>query len=252
MPSLRALLHAAYAVASYSLFLAVFLYTIAFVGDFGVDKTINAPVGLGGGVAVGIDTFLIALFALQHSVMARPGFKRWWSALVPPAVERSTYVLLSSLVLALVFAAWQPIPAVVWDLRDTPLGPLLTGLTWVGWGVCLLSTFMINHFELLGLSQAWYRLKNRPQPQGFFKEVLFYRFVRHPLMTGFLIAFWATPLMTQGHLLFALLMTVYIGGGVWLEERDLLQVLGERYARYRERVPMLIPFAQRRPRRGRR
>ena len=252
MPSLRAMLHAAYAVASYSLFLAVFLYTIAFVGDFGVAKTINAPVGLGDGAAVGVDLGLLALFSLQHSVMARPGFKRWWSALVPPAVERSTYVLLSSLVLALVFAAWQPVPAVVWDLRDTPLGPLLTGLTWVGWGVCLLSTFMINHFELLGLSQAWYRLKNRPQPQGFFKEVLFYRFVRHPLMTGFLIAFWATPFMTQGHLLFALLMTAYIGGGVWLEERDLLQVLGERYARYRERVPMLIPFVRSRPRQGRR
>ena len=242
MASLRTMLHAVYAVLCYALFMAVFLYAIAFVGDFGVGKTIDAPAGLGGWAAPLVNTLLLLVFALQHSVMARPGFKRWWAAVVPPSIERSTYVLVSSLVLGALFLAWQPMPAVVWDLRATAFGPLLSGLAWLGWLICLLSTFMISHFELFGLSQAWRRWKNHPASQASFKEVLFYRFVRHPLMTGFLIAFWATPRMTQGHLLFAFLMSAYILVGVWLEERDLLEALGDRYRQYRERVPMLVPF----------
>ena len=195
-----------YAVISYTLFLASFVYAIGFVGDLLVPKSINGPVGLEGGAAVAINIAVLLVFALQHSVMARPAFKRWWTRFVPPAIERSTYVLLSTVALVLVFVAWQPIPAVLWDLRGTLAGQILSGLRWAGWLICLLSTFLISHFELFGLSQVWYRLKNRPMPEGDLKEVLFYRIVRHPLMLGFLIAFWATPLMTHGHQLFALVM----------------------------------------------
>jgi len=236
-----------YAVISYTLFLASFVYAIGFVGDLLVPKSINGPVGLEGGAAVAINIAVLLVFALQHSVMARPAFKRWWTRFVPPAIERSTYVLLSTVALVLVFVAWQPIPAVLWDLRGTLAGQILSGLRWAGWLICLLSTFLISHFELFGLSQVWYRLKNRPMPEGDFKEVLFYRIVRHPLMLGFLIAFWATPLMTHGHLLFALVMSAYIVVGVLLEERDLTAALGASYARYRDRVPMLIPFLKRAP-----
>lgn len=239
------ILYVLYAAGSYVLFLASFVYAIGFVGNLVVPKSIDAPAGPGGWAALAINVAVLALFALQHSVMARPAFKRWWTRIVPPTIERSTYVLVSTAALVLVFVAWRPMPAVLWDLRGTLAGHALAALAWGGWLMCLVSTFLISHFELFGLKQVWYRLRDRPMPQGGFKETLFYRFVRHPLMLGFLITFWATPLMTHGHLLFAGLMSAYIVVGVMLEERDLSAALGATYARYRERVPMLIPFLKR-------
>jgi protein-S-isoprenylcysteine O-methyltransferase Ste14 len=240
--------HLVYAVFSYALFLASFLYAIGFVGDLWVPKTINAPGGEGGWAAFLIDALVLGAFAIQHSVMARPAFKRWWTRIVPTPIERSTYVLFSSLFLCLIFVAWQPLPTPVWDLRGTAAGQVLLALYALGWLVVLLSTFMISHFELFGLTQVWRRLRAEPAHASVFKEVLFYRFVRHPIMLGFLIAFWAAPLMTHGRLLFALLTTAYILVGIRLEEHDLIRQLGTAYQAYRARVPMLIPLPRMRPR----
>jgi methanethiol S-methyltransferase len=234
--------HVLYAVFSYALFLASFLYAIGFVGDLFVPKSINEPTGPGGWAAFLVDAAVLGVFAIQHSVMARPAFKRWWTRFVPEPIERSTYVLFSSLCLCLVFVAWQPLPGVVWDLRGSPPGSAMLGLHAIGWLVVLLSTFMISHFELFGLTQAWRRLREAPGQESVFKEVLFYRFVRHPIMLGFLIAFWAAPLMTHGRLVFALLTTGYILVGIRLEERDLVRKLGAAYLAYRARVPALLPL----------
>ena len=236
------LVHAAYGAFSYLVFLASFLYAIGFVGNIVVPKSIDAPPGPGGWLAFAADAFVLGLFAVQHSVMARPAFKRCWTRIVPEPIERSTYVLLSSLLLGLVFYAWQPLDGSVWDLRGSPAGDALVALEAFGWIVVLLSTFMIAHFELFGLTQVWRRLRDRAMPVPVFSEVLLYRVVRHPIMLGFLIAFWSAPRMTHGHLLFAVLTTGYILVGIGLEERDLLDALGASYARYRERVPMLVPF----------
>ena len=238
--------HAAFALLSYLVFLGSFLYAIGFVGDFLVPTTIDAPAGAGGWMAWVVDAAVLAAFALQHSIMARPGFKRWWTRLVPVAIERSIYVLLSSLLLVLVFVAWRPLPGVVWDLRGTPAEGAMWALFALGWLVVLLSTFMISHFELFGLTQAWRRARDRVPEEGGFTERFFYRFVRHPIMLGFLVAFWATPMMSRGHLLFALLTSAYIVVGVKLEERDLVRKLGQAYVGYRERVPMFFPRPGRR------
>lgn len=239
--------YAIYAVVCYAVFLSSFVWAIGFIGDFGVGKTIDAPAGEGGWPAALLDTVLLALFAIQHSVMARWTFKRWWTRFVPPPVERSTYVLAASLLLLLLFTAWRPIAGWAWDLRGTPAGTLLRALYGAGWIVTLLSTFMLSHFELFGLAQAWQHLRERvPATGGELRQVWLYRFVRHPIMVGFLITFWATPAMSFGHLLFSLLATAYILLGVLLEERDLVAAFGEQYLRYRERVPMLLPFFKRR------
>jgi protein-S-isoprenylcysteine O-methyltransferase Ste14 len=240
-----AALYALFAAISYAAFLAAFLYAVGFVGNLVVPKSIDAPAGAGGSLAFAIDVALLGLFALQHSVMARPAFKRVLTRVVPPAAERSVYVLVSSLLLAFVFWAWQPIADVAWDFRGTVVGEALAALYAAGWLLALFSTFMIRHFELFGLTQGWRRSRGRPMPQATFKEVLLYRVVRHPVMLGFMIAFWSVPLMTYGHLLFASLMTAYILIGVQLEEHDLLAAFGSSYARYRERVPMLVPFLKR-------
>jgi protein-S-isoprenylcysteine O-methyltransferase Ste14 len=237
---------ALYSVLSYSLFLASFLYAIGFVGNLFVPKTIDAPLGAGGWTAIVIDAAVLGAFAIQHSVMARPAFKRWWTRIVPTPIERSTYVLFSSLCLCLIFVAWQPLPGIVWDTRGTLAGQVLLALFAAGWLVVLLSTFMISHFELFGLTQAWRRLREAPAADSAFKEILFYRFVRHPIMLGFLIAFWAAPTMSQGRLLFALLTSAYIFVGIRLEEHDLMQKLGATYQNYRARVPMLFPLPRRR------
>lgn len=242
--------HVLYAVFSYALFLASFLYAIGFVGDLFVPKSINEPTGPGGWAAFLVDAAVLGVFAIQHSVMARPAFKRWWTRFVPVPIERSTYVLFSSLCLCLVFVAWQPLPGVVWDLRGSPAGSVMLGLYAIGWLVVLLSTFMISHFELFGLTQAWRRLREAPGQESVFKEVLFYRLVRHPIMLGFLIAFWAAPLMTHGRLLFALLTTGYILVGIRLEERDLVRKLGAAYLAYRARVPALLPLPRSRSKAG--
>jgi protein-S-isoprenylcysteine O-methyltransferase Ste14 len=237
----------AYALVCYLFFLAVFLYAMGFVGDLVVPKTIDGPGAGAGMIAWVVDALVLALFAVQHSVMARPAFKHGWTRIVPEPAERATYVLASSLCLALVFVAWQPLPVEVWDLRGSFAGTALVAGYATGWLVVLLSTFMISHFELFGLTQAWRHGRAAPVDATTFKEVLFYRFVRHPIMLGFLIAFWSTPHMTRGHLLFSLLTTGYIVVGVRLEERDLVHSLGRAYLHYRARVPMLLPRLRRRP-----
>ena len=235
-------LYALFSVVSYGIFLASFLYAIGFVGNFLVPKSVDGPAGPGGWLAFALDALVLALFAVQHSVMARPAFKRAWTRIVSPVIERSVYVLVSSLLLALIFWAWQPLPGILWDWRGTPAGEMLGAIYALGWAIVLLSTFMISHFELFGLTQAWRNVRNRPTQQAPFRVVLLYRLVRHPIMLGFVIAFWSAPVMTYGHLLFAVLTTGYILVGIRLEERDLMTTFGAAYARYREHVPMLIPI----------
>lgn len=235
-----------YGMLSYTLFLVVFLYLIGFVGNLFVPRSVDNALAAPVGSAVTIDVILITLFAVQHSVMARPAFKRWWTRIVPKPIERSTYVLVASLVLVLMFWQWRELPAVVWDLSWQPARLGVWTLFWLGWATVLASTFMINHFELFGLKQVFAAWKARPSVDTGFRATLLYRVVRHPLMLGFLIAFWAAPTMTAGHLLFAAVMTGYILLALQIEEHDLMAALGARYAEYRQRVPMLIPGLRKR------
>ena len=242
------LLSALYGVAVYVFFLATFLYTFFFFGGMFVPKTIDSGTPGPLVAALAVDTLLLGLFAVQHSVMARQGFKRWWTRIVPHAVERSTYVLVSSLALALLVWQWRPIPQTVWAVRDPALALALQVVFWLGLALVVLATFLINHFELFGLRQVFMRLLGREALEQQFRTPLLYRWVRHPLYLGFLLGFWAAPVMSAGHLLFAVACTGYIFVGVWFEERDLVEQFGERYRSYRERVGMLLPriFAARR------
>ena len=189
-----------------------------------------------------VNLLLMSVFAIQHSVMARRQFKEWWTRFVPKSVERSTYVLFSTLALALLCWQWRPMPGVMWQVEDTDVANALVGLSLLGWLIALTSTFLINHFELFGLHQVANNLAGRPMPQPIFRAPLFYQFVRHPIYLGFIIAFWATPVMTAGHLLFAAVTTAYIIVGILLEERDLVGMFGDDYRRYRQRVSMLVPW----------
>ena len=236
-----------YAILSYAVFLVSFLYAIGFVGNYFVRKSIDVggPKNLSGAIVV--DLLLLGIFAIQHSIMARPAFKRWSAKFFPEASQRSTYVLLSSLILLLLFWQWRPIPIQVWQI-DGIAAWLLTGVYWLGWLVVLASTFMIDHFDLSGLRQAFFAMRGAEAPGPSFKTPLLYKIVRHPLMLGLLLAFWATPEMTAGHLLFAIMTTAYILVGLQFEERDLVAEFGTTYQQYRRRVPMLLPriFGRRR------
>jgi methanethiol S-methyltransferase len=229
-----------YGLASYLIFSASFAYTPGFLGDFLVPKTIDS--GPEGGVAqaILIDAILLGLFAAQHSIMARAAFKRWWTRIIPKPCERSTYVLISSLLLILIFWQWRPIATTIWRVEGWPAA-ILTAIFGMGWLIALTSTFQIDHFELFGLRQVVDALRGAADRMQAFKTPLLYRLVRHPLMLGLLLAFWATPHMTAGHLLFAVMSTAYILVGVRLEERDLVTEFGVSYERYRQRVPMLLP-----------
>lgn len=228
----------------YLVFLATFLYAIAFVAGLGVPKHIdNGPSG-GFVTALIVDLALLGLFAVQHSGMARPGFKRWWTRFVPEPIERSVYVLISSLTLIVLFRFWQPLSPMLWNVQDETLRLVIYGVSALGWLLLLSSTFLINHFDLFGLKQVWQfdRIESGKSPPPFVTRA-FYRIVRHPLMLGFLIAFWATPTMSLGHLLFALMTTAYIVIAVkLLEERDLVAIYGDTYRDYQKRVPMLLPI----------
>ncbi|CAM4162780.1 Putative protein-S-isoprenylcysteine methyltransferase [Mycobacterium basiliense] len=230
-----------YGVLSYLLFLIAFLYAIGFVGAIVVPRNVDHGIAAPLGVAVLVNLALLGLFGAQHSVMARPGFKRWWTRLVPSPIERSTYVLLASAALILLYWQWRTIPAVVWDVHNSAGRVLLWALFWLGWATVFASSFMVNHFDLFGLRQVYLAWREKPYTDIGFRTSLLYRLVRHPIMLGFIIAFWAAPTMTAGHLLFAIGATGYILIALPLEERDLVRALGNQYQDYRRDVPMLLP-----------
>jgi protein-S-isoprenylcysteine O-methyltransferase Ste14 len=237
-----AFVSALYGLTVYFLFIGTFAYAIGFANNLLVPKGIDS--GAVGPMAesIGVDLLLLGVFAVQHSVMARRGFKRWWTRIVPPVVERSTYVLFATLALALILWQWRPIPQpVIWSLEGAAATAMWT-VFWLGWAVLFAATFLLNHFELFGLSQIFSRAAGQAVPEPEFRTPLLYRYVRHPIYFGFLLGFWAAPVMTAGHLLFAAGATGYILVGVWFEERDLVAQFGERYRRYRRQVSMLIPL----------
>jgi methanethiol S-methyltransferase len=236
-----------YAIVSYAVFFVASLYAIGFVGNVAVPKSIDTGRPENLAEAVGINLLLLGLFAVQHSIMARPAFKRWWSGVLPAAAQRSTYVLLSSLILLLLYWQWRPIPMQVWRV-DGIAAWLPIGVCALGWSIAFASTYMIDHLDLFGLRQAFAALRGTTAPGQAFKTPLLYKVVRHPMMLGFLLAFWATPEMSVGHLLFAVMTTAYILVALQFEERDLMAEFGATYQQYRERVPMVLPriFSRRR------
>ena len=231
-----------YGLASYLFFLVTLLYAIGFVTGIVVPKTIDTGTIVPVTEAIAVNLVLLTLFALQHSVMARPAFKKWWTRVVPESIERSTYVLAATLALALLLWQWRPMPAVLWQAADPTLAKVLIGISLFGWLTVLVATFAISHFELFGLDQVISNLMGKKMSAPHFKTPSLYKVVRHPIYLGFIIAFWATPVMTVGHLFFAAVTTAYIFVGIFLEERDLIGVFGDEYRRYRKQVSMLVPF----------
>ncbi len=235
-----------YGVCAYLLFLVAFLYAVGFVEGWIVPKAINDGARGPAAQAILVDVLLLAAFAIQHTIMARPAFKRGFAKIVPAAIERSTFVLAASALLCLLFWQWRPLPELIWHVEQPAIRALLVGLSVVGWGIVLYGTFIIDHFDLFGLRQVYLHLRGIPYTHVPFVERSLYRVIRHPLMAGFIIAFWATPDMTQGHLLFAAMTTGYTLFAIHLEERDLAAHFGDSYERYRARTSMLLPFPGRR------
>jgi protein-S-isoprenylcysteine O-methyltransferase Ste14 len=231
-----------YGLTAYIAFFGTILYAIGFVSGLLVPKTIDTGTKVTLVEALNVNLLLMSVFAIQHSVMARKGFKQWWTQYVPRSVERSTYVLFASLTLILLFWQWRPMPAVVWQIEDPAVSAAISALSLIGWVIVFSSTFLINHFELFGLHQVANNLTGRAMPTPRFRTPLYYKFVRHPIYLGFIIAFWAAPTMTAGHLLFAAVTTAYIFVGILLEERDLIDLFGDDYRRYKDRVSMLLPW----------
>jgi protein-S-isoprenylcysteine O-methyltransferase Ste14 len=232
-----------YSLLVYVVFLGTFLYAIGFVENALVPVSIDGPDGGPlSATALLVNAALLGVFAVQHSVMARPAFKRLWTKIVPSSAERTTYVLFASASLILLFWQWRPMTGPVWTVAEPVAARVLVGVSLVGWIVVLVSTFLISHFQLFGLVQAFARLRGKSLPEPTFRTPGLYRYVRHPIYLGFVVAFWATPAMTAGHLMFAIGTTGYILIGIWFEERDLVAQFGERYRRYREQVGMLLPF----------
>jgi protein-S-isoprenylcysteine O-methyltransferase Ste14 len=234
-----------YGILAYLISLVTLLYAIGFVGNFIVPKSIDSGTETTFWQALLINVLLLSVFAIQHSIMARPAFKKWITSIISPAIERSTYVIWSSLALILIYWQWQPMKTIIWEAENHTVALLLTGVFFFGWLVVSLSTFMISHFELFGLTQVFDNLKNQQTQNPKFQTNYLHKIVRHPIMLGFIIAFWATPLMTSGHLIFAITTTLYILIAVkYLEEKDLRKSIGKEYEEYQKKVPMIIPFTK--------
>src|SRR5690242_19709791 len=235
-----------YGILSYALFFGTYLYAIGFVTNLVVPTSLDKTRSASLLIALLINVGLLVLFALQHSVMARPAFKKWWTQFVPEPIERSTYVLLSSICMILLFINWQPMGGVVWSVESPSGYWLLQVISLLGFGIVLISTFLINHFDLFGLRQVWMYFAGKPYTHLQFRTPFFYKYVRHPLYLGWMIAFWATPTMTIAHFLFAVICTGYMLTAIKFEEKDLIAVFGNTYLQYKEKAPMLIPFTKKR------
>lgn len=242
---MKRILFLAYGVVCYGIFFGTYCYAVGFVTNLVVPTGLDSKPSASFGYALLINLGMLILFALQHSIMARPAFKKWWTTIIPEPIERSTYVLLSSICLILLFMYWQPMGGVVWSVESTIGYWILTAISLLGFGIVLISTFLINHFDLFGLRQVWLYFTGRNYVQLPFKTPFFYQYVRHPLYLGWMIAFWAAPVMTIAHFIFAAICTGYMLTAIRFEEHDLIQVFGEKYIRYKKVAPMLIPFTRR-------